>query len=32
MSGDFWPTDCVLCDYSGDTHEEYEAHMQEVHD
>lgn len=29
---DFYPTDCVLCDFSGEAHEDYERHMQEVHD
>jgi hypothetical protein len=25
-------TDCVLCDFSGETPEEYERHMERVHD
>jgi hypothetical protein len=29
---DVFPTDCVLCDFSGETHEEYEQHINEVHD
>lgn len=29
---DVFPTDCVLCDYSGETHEDFEEHMSEVHD
>jgi hypothetical protein len=31
-AGDVFPTDCVLCDYSGESNEDYEEHMQEVHD
>ncbi len=27
-----FPTDCVLCDYSGKTHVAYEQHMEDVHD
>lgn len=29
---DYFPTECVLCDYAGETTEEYEQHMEEVHD
>lgn len=30
-TSEMFPTDCVLCDYAGDTHEEYEQHMEDVH-
>jgi hypothetical protein len=28
---DSQPTDCVLCGFAGDSHEDYNEHMQEVH-
>ena len=29
---DIKPTDCLLCDFAGETVEAYEQHMDEVHD
>lgn len=28
---EFYPTECVLCPFEGETHEEYEEHMSEAH-
>jgi|APHM01.1.fsa_nt_gi hypothetical protein len=28
----FDPVDCSLCDYTGTSPEDYDEHMQEVHD